>query len=119
MSVPRELHPWNEGFVWEDHTGPFTTITTGQAEQFDRSVRARDVELAELLGGAARDVASFVQQRRQELIVEAPPDLGTIHVEPVDEQESWEPEYLRRLGEEPDPPAPVAPPAPGSGSGTA
>jgi cation diffusion facilitator family transporter len=30
----------------------------------------------------------------------------TIHVEPVDEQESWEPEYLRLLGEEPDPPKP-------------
>jgi divalent metal cation (Fe/Co/Zn/Cd) transporter len=29
----------------------------------------------------------------------------TIHVEPVDEQESWEPEYLRRLGEESEPPA--------------
>jgi signal transduction histidine kinase len=53
-----------------------------QAEQFDRTLRARDVELAELLRGAARDVASFVQQRRQELIVEAPPDLGTIHIEP-------------------------------------
>ncbi|AWM38435.1 Ferrous-iron efflux pump FieF [Gemmata obscuriglobus] len=29
----------------------------------------------------------------------------TIHVEPVDEQASWEPEYLQRLGEEPAPPA--------------
>ena len=36
----------------------------------------------------------------------------TIHVEPVDEQESWEPEYLRRLGEEPEPPAPAAPEPP-------
>jgi ectoine hydroxylase-related dioxygenase (phytanoyl-CoA dioxygenase family) len=36
VSVPRELHPWNEGFVWQDHTGPFTTVTTEQAEQFDR-----------------------------------------------------------------------------------
>lgn len=37
----------------------------------------------------------------------------TIHVEPVDEQESWEPEYLRRLGEDPDPPAAAA--GPGGG----
>ena len=36
MSVPRELHPWNEGFEWQDHTGPFTTISTEQAAQFDR-----------------------------------------------------------------------------------
>ena len=34
----------------------------------------------------------------------------TIHVEPVDEQESWEPEYLRRLGEEPTPPPVAVPP---------
>lgn len=33
------------------------------------------------------------------------PELAvTIHVEPVDEQASWEPEYLQRLGEEPEPP---------------
>jgi cation diffusion facilitator family transporter len=41
----------------------------------------------------------------------------TIHVEPVDEQESWEPEYLRRLGEEPEPPATATqqnPPNPGA-----
>ena len=43
-------------------------------------------------------------------LVAALPEVAvTIHVEPVDEQESWEPEYLRRLGEEPDPPAPPAP----------
>ena len=36
----------------------------------------------------------------------AMPEIAvTIHVEPVDEEESWEPEYLRRLGEEPTPPA--------------
>ena len=36
----------------------------------------------------------------------------TIHVEPVDEQESWEPEYLQRLGEEPLPPPPTTPQVP-------
>ncbi len=39
-------------------------------------------------------------------LVAAIPELAiTIHVEPVDEQASWEPEYLQRLGEEPAPPA--------------
>ncbi len=30
-----ELHPWNTGFVWTDHCGPFRWLTTEQAEQFD------------------------------------------------------------------------------------
>ncbi|MFM8272294.1 MAG: cation diffusion facilitator family transporter [Gemmata sp.] len=38
-------------------------------------------------------------------VTAAMPDVAiTIHVEPVDEEASWEPEYLRRLGEEPTPP---------------
>jgi cation diffusion facilitator family transporter len=41
----------------------------------------------------------------------------TIHVEPVDEQESWEPEYLRRLGEEPTPPPPLTSPLEGEVGG--
>ena len=28
-------HPWNDGFAWIDHDGPFTTITDAQAKQFD------------------------------------------------------------------------------------
>ena len=45
-------------------------------------------------------------------LVAALPEVAvTIHVEPVDEQESWEPEYLRRLGEEHEPPPSVAPPS--------
>jgi divalent metal cation (Fe/Co/Zn/Cd) transporter len=45
-------------------------------------------------------------------LVAAMPEVAvTIHVEPVDEQASWEPEYLQRLGEEPTPPAqPTSPP---------
>src|SRR5260221_463614 len=27
MGVAREPHPWNRGFTWHDHEGPFTTIT--------------------------------------------------------------------------------------------
>src|SRR4051794_24674442 len=30
-----ELHPWNAGFAWRDHTGPFTRITEEQAAAFD------------------------------------------------------------------------------------
>jgi ectoine hydroxylase-related dioxygenase (phytanoyl-CoA dioxygenase family) len=30
-----DRHPWNEGFAWEDHTGPFRRLTDDQARQFD------------------------------------------------------------------------------------
>jgi phytanoyl-CoA hydroxylase len=30
------LHPWNTGFEWTDHAGPYRTITAGQAKQFDQ-----------------------------------------------------------------------------------
>src|SRR5450755_3088069 len=30
-----ELHPWNQAFAWQNHTGPFGFVTTEQAEQFD------------------------------------------------------------------------------------
>ena len=33
--IPRAPHPWNSGFIWQDHTGPFRTITDAQAKQFD------------------------------------------------------------------------------------
>jgi hypothetical protein len=33
---PGHLHPWNDGFTWVDHDGPFTTVTQAQAEAFDR-----------------------------------------------------------------------------------
>ena len=29
-------HPWNTGFEWQDHHGPFTTIAAAHAEAFDR-----------------------------------------------------------------------------------
>lgn len=28
-------HPWNGDFTWTDHAGPYTTISPGQARQFD------------------------------------------------------------------------------------
>ncbi len=53
--------------------------------------------------------AHQLANKLEEALVAAQPDAAvTIHVEPVDEEESWEPEYLRRLGEEPTPP--TAPP---------
>jgi cation diffusion facilitator family transporter len=46
----------------------------------------------------------------EEAIHGALPEVAvTIHVEPVDEQESWERDYLQRLGEEPTPPTPATP----------
>ena len=30
-----QRHPWNTEFVWEDHHGPLSTLTPGQARQFD------------------------------------------------------------------------------------
>ncbi|MDZ4828519.1 MAG: phytanoyl-CoA dioxygenase family protein [Actinomycetota bacterium] len=35
MAVERVPHPWNDGFAWPDHTGPFTSITKTQAKQFN------------------------------------------------------------------------------------
>jgi ectoine hydroxylase-related dioxygenase (phytanoyl-CoA dioxygenase family) len=29
-------HPWNTGFEWQDHAGPFRRVTAEQAQQFDR-----------------------------------------------------------------------------------
>lgn len=51
--------------------------------------------------------AHQLANKLEEALVAAQPDAAvTIHVEPVDEEESWEPEYLRQLGEEPTPPPP-------------
>jgi len=33
--VPREPHPWNDGFTWVDHTATPTTLTLEQVHQFD------------------------------------------------------------------------------------
>ena len=53
-----------------------------QAERYDRSLEPRDADLAELLRGAAAEVRSFIEQRRQALALDLPADLGTVHVEP-------------------------------------
>jgi hypothetical protein len=35
VAVAREPHPWNRGFAWRDHEGPFSTISTAQAREYD------------------------------------------------------------------------------------
>jgi len=51
--------------------------------------------------------AHHVAHRIEAALIAALPGLEVvIHVEPVDERESWEPEYLERLGEPSTPPAP-------------
>jgi cation diffusion facilitator family transporter len=51
--------------------------------------------------------AHHVAHRIEAALTAALPGLEVvIHVEPVDERESWEPEYLERLGEPSTPPAP-------------
>jgi signal transduction histidine kinase len=52
------------------------------AEQFEKRLQLRDVSLASLLRGAAGEVASFVERRRQVLEVDGPDALGIVCVEP-------------------------------------
>jgi ectoine hydroxylase-related dioxygenase (phytanoyl-CoA dioxygenase family) len=33
--VERAPHPWNKGFTWEEHRGPYTTVSEQQARAFD------------------------------------------------------------------------------------
>jgi ectoine hydroxylase-related dioxygenase (phytanoyl-CoA dioxygenase family) len=35
MGVARAPHPWNAGFTWDDHRGPFSTIDERQARDYD------------------------------------------------------------------------------------
>lgn len=34
-AVDVEHHPWNAGFEWEDHGGPFRQLTAEHVAQFD------------------------------------------------------------------------------------
>jgi signal transduction histidine kinase len=52
------------------------------AEQFERPLQPRVTDLAELLRGAAHEVASFVALRRQQLESTLSEGLGQINVEP-------------------------------------
>jgi signal transduction histidine kinase len=52
-----------------------------QAGRFERPLDRRPTDCAALVRDAAEDVRPFVRQRRQKLILDLAPDLGTIHVE--------------------------------------
>jgi signal transduction histidine kinase len=51
------------------------------AGRFERPLERRATDLAELLRQATEDVRPFVQQRRQELVLDLAPDLGTLDIE--------------------------------------
>jgi signal transduction histidine kinase len=51
------------------------------ADRFERPLTRKPVALAGLLHGAAADVATFIEQRQQKLIVDVPDDLGIISIE--------------------------------------
>jgi signal transduction histidine kinase len=53
-----------------------------QAGRFERPLERRPVDFAALVREAAEDVRPFVQQRRQQLDLDLPADLGTIQVDP-------------------------------------
>jgi cation diffusion facilitator family transporter len=74
----------------------------------------RFIEFHLLVDGdlSVREGHRLAEQLEAALRTALPEVAVTIHVEPVDEQESWEPEYLRMLGEEPDPPAAPGEPRP-------
>ncbi len=67
----------------------------------------RFVEFHLLVDGdlSVREGHRLAERLEVALLAAIPEVAVTIHVEPVDEQESWEPEYLRMLGEEPEPPS--------------
>lgn len=35
-STQPDLHPWNDGFQWKEHTGPFQVLSDAQVGRFDR-----------------------------------------------------------------------------------
>jgi signal transduction histidine kinase len=53
-----------------------------QSENFSRTISKQEVDFADLAAAAAEEIRSFVGQRRQRLIVDLPPDLGTLTVDP-------------------------------------
>jgi cation diffusion facilitator family transporter len=71
----------------------------------------RFIEFHLLVDGdmAVRDGHHHAERLAAALMAALPEVAVTIHVEPVDEHSSWEPDYLQRLGEDPHPPASVAP----------
>ncbi len=53
-----------------------------QTETFARTLTTRDIDLGDLVAGSGEEVRGFVGRRKQHLIIDVPPDLGTLHVDP-------------------------------------
>jgi signal transduction histidine kinase len=53
-----------------------------QTETFGRTMAKRDVDFGDLVVGAGEEVRGFICQRKQRLILDVPPDLGTLNVDP-------------------------------------
>jgi ectoine hydroxylase-related dioxygenase (phytanoyl-CoA dioxygenase family) len=67
--VDIELHPWNTGFDWTDHYGPFRTCSDEQAAAFDRDgffVLPDVLTPAEV--AAARDEIDGFEAKLEELL---------------------------------------------------
>lgn len=52
-----------------------------QLGRFERPVQRQPTDLAKLLAQTSADVQPFVEKRRQQLVLDLPPDLGNIDVE--------------------------------------
>ena len=71
----------------------------------------RFVEFHLLIDGdiSVREGHHLATKLEAALLAAMPEVAVTIHVEPVDEQASWEPEYIKRLGEDSEPPLKAEP----------
>jgi phytanoyl-CoA hydroxylase len=67
-----ERHPWNTGFVWRDHSGPFRVVTAEQAESYDTDGffvlpdafdTATVTAVADALAPLDREVVDFLRTR--------------------------------------------------------
>jgi signal transduction histidine kinase len=72
------------------------------AGRFERPLERRASDLSALLHQAARDVQPFVDQRRQELVLEVASDLGPIEMEPDKIRDSLENLLLNAVKFTPD-----------------
>ncbi len=72
------------------------------SERFERTLERHPTDLARLLAQAADDVRPFVELRKQELAVEASPDVGQVAVDPTKIRDSIEHLLLNAIKFTPD-----------------
>jgi signal transduction histidine kinase len=72
------------------------------AGQFERPIERRPTDVQALLTQSVQDVRPFVEQRRQELLVDLAPDLGTMNVEADKIRDSLENLLLNAIKFTPD-----------------